>query len=162
MSRVFLLILAISLSGCAGGLRYEDHASGAAPIPPAAAAATIFRTSGGAVMTGIRSVLVKVGGEKVGSLPPGSYRQIQLTPGKHVLAATLQGDIGKCEVEMVADGGKEYFFEIEPRAGALLSALNPSSYFTNSALGQCSGSITIRRLSAEEALPRVNSTRAVD
>lgn len=163
MKKLLAVFLAFGLAGCAGsGPRYEEQVSGQSVIAPNEAVITMFRTSSAAVMTGIRAVHVKVGEEKVGTLRPGSYRRLQVTPGAHVLVAALQGDPGSCEVTVSVTGGQEYFFEVAPRMGAVLGALNPTSYLAGAALGSCRGSVTIRPLAAEEALPRVKSIRAME
>lgn len=62
-------------------------------------------------------------GRVAGSLAPNTYAMLSVSPGRHIVALSLEGNVNQKVVEV--DPGKNYFFEFKRIAGGYDFSLVP-------------------------------------
>jgi len=118
MKQMFFLSLMLVISGCTSGPTYKDSFSKMTAVPHNRARITLFRTTESNLFIA-RKAPIELDGVKIGGVGYGGFISKDIDIGDHVLRSELWDSPGSCEVAFrIEVPGKEYFFEVAPRAEA--------------------------------------------
>ncbi|HSI96591.1 MAG: hypothetical protein ACAH09_06600 [Methylophilaceae bacterium] len=157
---ISLLLLTITIVGCAAtGPMYSEEAANR-PKSPETAQVTIYRT-GDHVQYSARAVRLTLDKNVIGNVDYKGFNIFDVEAGQHTLTADMWDAPGKCDVVLNLLPATEYYLQVLPRSGSLASGLvgGVLGMAIESGGKECGGAFAITPVAKETALNALQPLR---
>jgi hypothetical protein len=95
-----------------------------------------------------------------GNLRKGRYVAVTISPGRHRINAVKPDVVGKCELQLMAQAGNEYYFDVLPTSDITsFAAAGADANVIEGDVKKCEGAFTLQLLGESQAKNMISTLR---